>query len=61
MQNFPDVTIKEQNEIQAECDHDWEFYDEFKVCTYPECQLEKELTKEEMTWADNEADGGNDF
>ena len=60
-QNFPDVSMEEQKEIQSECAHDWEFYDKFKVCTYRECQLEKELTKDEMSWADSEADGGNDF
>ena len=37
----------EQSEIQSECDHDWEFYGKFKVCTYPECQLEKALTEDE--------------
>ena len=52
---------EEQKQRQNDCDHDWEFCDTFKVCTYPECQLEKELTKEEISWANNEAYGGNDF
>lgn len=44
---------KAKEEKQAECDHDWEFLDKTKICTYPECQLEKTLTKDELNWADN--------
>ena len=28
----------EQNEIQSECDHDWEDMGNYKQCTYLECQ-----------------------
>lgn len=52
---------KAKEEKQSECDHDWEFLDKTKICTYPECQLEKTLTKEEIGFIDSEADGGNDF
>lgn len=38
------------NAVQACCDHDWEIYEAegYKVCTYPECQLEQELTSEDF-------------
>lgn len=28
-------------ENQENCDHDWEHYEGFKVCTYPECGKEE--------------------
>jgi hypothetical protein len=39
-----------QTEIQKECDHDWEYFDNefYKQCTYPECQLEKEMNADDV-------------
>lgn len=45
----------------SECDHDWEFCDDVKICTYENCQLEKRLTEEEKAWATIEADVGSDL
>lgn len=51
--------MTELTEVQNNCDHDWEYFDTTKQCTYPECQLELAMSKQELVWAISEADGGN--
>lgn len=31
---------EELKSVQSECDHDWEYHNGIKICTYPECSLE---------------------
>ena len=49
----------ELNEAQKDCDHDWEYFDTTKQCTYAECQLELKLTKSDYYFVSTESDGGN--
>lgn len=56
------------NKIQSECDHDWEIFesDRVKQCTYPECQLERELTHQDyedlnLTSQDIDQQEGREF
>ena len=38
----------ELNQVQLDCDHDWEYLEDSKQCTYPECQAELELTSDDV-------------
>jgi hypothetical protein len=42
--NKGDSEANMQADTQKECDHDWEYLEYRRVCTYPECQKEESTT-----------------
>lgn len=40
---------EELEDVQKQCDHDWEFFENegYKQCTCPECQKEQEMTEDD--------------
>ena len=60
---LPDEVLDKMDEIICldSCEHEWEYSDKVKYCTFEDCGVTKELTKEDVAWLALEEDGGNDF